>query len=58
MVISLQVECPHTEIKPTLRTFQQFVRVDFSEVSEMIKIADFKPVCYTNRNNLCEEMFF
>ena len=23
----------------------------------MIKIADFKPVCYTNINNLCEEMY-
>ena len=23
----------------------------------MIKIADFKPVCYTNINNMCEEMY-
>ena len=23
----------------------------------MIKIADFKPVCYTNINTMCEEMY-
>ena len=52
--ISLLVECPDTEKKPTLRTFG---RADYSEVSEMIKIAEFKPVCYTNINNMCEEMY-
>ena len=56
--ISLLVECPHTEIKPTLRTFRSFGRVDYSKVSKMITIAAFKPVYYTNINNMCEEMYF
>ena len=55
--INLLVECPHTEMKPTLGTFRSFGRVDYSEVSEKIKIADFKTECYTNINNLCEEMY-
>ena len=44
-------------MKPTLGTFRNFGRIDYSEVSKMIKIADFKPECYTNINNLCEEMY-
>ena len=55
--ISLLVECPHTKMKPTLRTFRSFGRAGYTEVSEMIKIADFKPECYTNINNMCEEMY-
>ena len=55
--ISLLVECPNTEMKPILRTYRSFGRADYSEVSEMIKIADFKPVCYTNINNMCKEMY-
>ena len=55
--ISLLVECPHNEKKPTMRNFRSFGRADYSEVSEMIKIADFKPVCYTNINNIGEEMY-
>ena len=54
--ISLLVESPHTKTKTTLRTFRNFGRADYSKVSEMIKIADFKPVCYTNINNIYEEM--
>ena len=57
IAISLLVECPHTEMKPTLRTFRSFGRADYSEVSKMIKTADFKPVCYTNINNMCEERY-
>ena len=55
--ISLLVECPHTEMKPTLRTLRSFGRADYSEVSKMIKITDFKAVCYTNINNMCEEIY-
>ena len=55
--ISFLVECPHTEMKPTIRNFRSFGRADYSEVNKMIKIADFKPVCYTSINNMCEEMF-
>ena len=44
-------------MKPTMRNFRGFGRADYSEVSEMIKIADFKPVCYTNINNICEVMY-
>ena len=39
------------------KNFRSFGRVEYSEVSEMIKIADFKPVCYKNINNMCEEMY-
>ena len=53
---SLLVEFPHTEMKPTLRTIRSFGRAVYSEVSEIIRIGDFKPVCYTNINNMCEEM--
>ena len=49
--INLLVQCPHTEIKPIMRTFRILGRADYSEESEMIQIADFKPVCYTNKNN-------
>ena len=55
--ISDLVECPHTELKPTLITFRNFGRADYSEVSEMIKHADFKPVYYTNINNMCKDMY-
>ena len=55
--ISLLVECPHTEMKPTMRNFWSFGRANYSEVSEMIKIADFKSLCYANINNMCKEMY-
>ena len=43
--------------KDKMRTFRRFGRTDYSEVSKMIKYADFKPVCYTNINNMCEDMY-
>ena len=55
--ISLLVERPPTEMTSTLRTFRSFGRADYSEVNEMIKNADFKPVCKTNINNMCEDMY-
>ena len=55
--LSLLVECLHTEMNSTLRFFRCFGRADYSEVSKFIKIAVFKPVCYTNINTMCEEMY-
>ena len=40
-----------------MKSFRSFGRADYSEVSEMIKITNFKPVCYTNINNMFEEIY-
>ena len=56
-LISLLVECPHKEMKPILKTVRSFGRAVYSEKNEMIKVAAFKPVCYTNINNMCEAMY-
>ena len=55
--ISILIECPHHEVKVAIENFRSFGSVDYNEIKKSILNEPFSPVCHTNINRMCEELY-
>ena len=55
--ISIIIECPHHEVKFAIENFRSFGSVEYNEIKKSIPSEPFSPVCHTNINRMCEELY-
>ena len=55
--IQLTLECPRQDAKETLGNFRNFGNADYESINNILSTEPFKPVCFTNINNMCEEFY-
>ena len=55
--IQLTLECPRQDAKETLGNFRSFGNADYESINKILSTEPFKPVCFTNINNMCEEFY-
>ncbi|XP_075262534.1 uncharacterized protein LOC142354154 [Convolutriloba macropyga] len=53
----LTLECPSQDAKETLGNFRSFGNADYESINKILSTEPFKPVCFTNINNICEEFY-
>ena len=51
------LECPVTESKPALQNFRSFGNADYEGINNCLAVNPFQPICHTNINKMCEELY-
>ena len=55
--IHLSIECPVTEPKPVPQSFRSFGNADYDGMNKFLEDNPFPPICHTNVNTMCEELY-